>query len=226
MERVLIFAPHPDDDVIACGGTIAKHVQKGDSVAIVYLSSGEAGSLVYPPADLSLRREAEARQASAVLGVTDLVFLRFPDGYISFQPEYLECLIKLIREKKPTLIYLPHALESVRDHQVTHQLVSEAAKRAAGPWFQNCGNITWSTGTILGYEVWTPLPNYNWVEDISDFMEIKLAALRKHQSQIETIAYDEAIKGLNRYRGVMSKAGQYCECFQIINAHSGGLIGL
>ena len=218
MERIMIFAPHPDDDIIACGGSIAKHVQKGNSVSIVYISSGEAGSLSYPPEELANIREEEARRAAAVLGVTDLSFLRKPDGYISFDREAMEKIIRLIRSKKPTRIYLPHAQESVRDHQQTHQLVIEACKRASGPWFQTCGQEPWSITSILAYEVWTPLQNFTLTEDISDFITIKLAALREHQSQITDIAYDEAIQGLNRYRGITSGAGQYCECFQLIKA--------
>lgn len=218
MERVMIFAPHPDDDIIACGGSIARHVQKGDLLSIVYISSGEAGSLNYPPQDLAKLREEEARQAAARLGVTDLIFLRSPDGYICWDREQLEHLISLIRRKKPTIVYLPHENESVRDHQQTHYLVMEACKRAAGPWFQACGNEPWSIDSILAYEVWTPIQNFSLVEDISDFIHVKLAALREHRSQMADFAFDDAIQGLNRYRGVTSGVGQYCECFQLIKA--------
>ncbi len=218
MERVIIFAPHPDDDIIACGGTIAKHIQKGNELAITYISSGEAGSLSYSAEELASLRKEEARRAAAHLGVYDLIFLNNPDGYISFTREPLEQIVKLIREKKPTMVYLPHEREANRDHQTTCQLVIEACKRAAGPWFQACGPDPWSVSSVLTYEVWTPLHTYNLVEDISDYIDVKLAALREHKSQIESIAYDEAVQGLNRFRGVMSGAGQYCECFQILKA--------
>lgn len=218
MERVMIFAPHPDDDIIACGGSIARHVQKGNRVSIVYLSSGEAGSLTYPPESLAKIREAEAQKAASKLGVTDLIFLRNPDGYIRFECEVLENIIRLIRNKKPNLVYLPHENESTRDHQQTFYLVMEACQRAAGPWFQNCGQETWSVNSILAYEVWTPLPIFTTTEDISDFISIKLAALREHQSQVSDIAYDEAVLGLNRYRGITSGTGKYVECFQLLKA--------
>lgn len=218
MERVMVFAPHPDDDIIACGGSIAKHVQKGHHVSIVYLSSGEAGSLSYVPEDLAKIREAEAARAAGLLGVADLIFLSNPDGYISFTRETLEIIIRLIRSKKPTKVYLPHENESVLDHQQTHRLVWEACKRAAGPWFHDCGKESWSVSSMLAYEVWTPLQNVTLAEDISDFISVKLAALREHQSQLADIAYDEAIEGLNRYRGITIGAGKYCECFQIIKS--------
>lgn len=219
MEKLLIFAPHPDDDIIACGGTIARNVAKGNQVAIVYITSGESGSLVYTPEELTGIREAEARRAASILGVSDLVFLRHPDGYITFGREAIESLVSIIRAQQPTMVFLPHAGETVQDHQQSCQLVMEACKRAAGPWFPNCGQQPWSVDTILVYEVWTPLSQYNLSVDISDYIQVKLAALREHQSQLNDIAYDEAVQGLNRYRGVTSGAGQYCECFQLIKTH-------
>lgn len=218
MAKVMVFAPHPDDDVIACGGSMARHVQKGDAVCIVYLSSGEAGSLTHPLEELAKIREAEATRAAGILGVKDLLFLGNPDGYISFTREAIEPIIRLIRDKKPSLVYLPHENEAVRDHQESFHLVKEACKRAAGPWFQNCGQEAWSTSVMLAYEVWTPLQKVSLAEDISDFMSIKLAALREHQSQLADIAYDEAIQGLNRYRAITSGIGKYCECFQVIKS--------
>jgi LmbE family N-acetylglucosaminyl deacetylase len=217
MEKLLIFAPHPDDDIIACAGTIAKNVQQGHPVSIVYISSGEAGSLSYGPEELTLIRETEARQAANLLGVTDQLFLHNPDGYITFVQEIMEALVSIIRAQQPTMVFLPHEGEDVHDHRQSYQLVMEACKRAAGPWFPACGQ-PWSVDTILAYEVWTPLSQYNLAVDISDFMQVKLAALREHKSQLSTIAYDEAVQGLNRYRGITSGVGQYAECFAIIKA--------
>jgi len=217
MEKLLIFAPHPDDDIIACAGTMAKNVALGNPIAIVYLSSGEAGSLSYGPEELALIREEEARKAAALLGVTDQLFLHLPDGYITFGREAIEALVSIIRAQQPTMVFMPHDGEAVHDHRQSCQLVMEACRRAAGPWFPTCG-MPWSVNTILAYEVWTPLSQYNLAVDISDYMQIKLAALREHKSQLNTIAYDEAVQGLNRYRGITSGVGQYAECFAIIKA--------
>jgi len=76
MEKLLVFAPHPDDDVIGCGGTIANNTAQGNQVTIVYLTSGENGSLAYSPAELSVVREEEATRAASLLGVSDVIFLR------------------------------------------------------------------------------------------------------------------------------------------------------
>ncbi len=216
MLNILVFAPHPDDDIIACGGSMAKYIREGHQVQVVYLTSGEAGSHQYKKADLAVIREEEARQAAASLGIQQIRFLGMPDGYISYSRENLLTLVNIIREERPSLIYVPHAQDAVRDHQFTWQLVHEACNKAAGPWFQDCLAPPWSTPNILAYEVWTPLQETSYIEDISPFMLDKLKALRCHQSQLQMIKYDEAVQGLNRYRGVMSGQGQFCEAFQVI----------
>jgi LmbE family N-acetylglucosaminyl deacetylase len=216
MEKILVFAPHPDDDIIGCGGSIAKHIQQGNQVSIIYMTSGEAGSLQSKPQELIQIREEEAQKAATSLGVTDLTFFRNPDGYLEYNQENLSTIVAIIRSKRPTLLYIPHSADYIPDHLITHQLAMEGSRRAAGPWFQECGEQPWAVKHILGYEVWTPLQTFAHCEDISDFMSAKLAALQMHKSQLKHIRYDQAIQGLNRYRGIMTGKGNYCECFQLI----------
>ena len=218
MESVLVFAPHPDDDIIGCGGSLARHIHVGDRISVVYMTSGEAGSLSIPPQELMRIREEEAHQATALMGITDLLFLHNPDGFLEYSKNNLDRLIAIIRSRKPVWVYVPHILETVPDHQVSHRLVVEACRRAAGPWFQENGESPWSVNHILGYEVWTPLQNIGCCVNISDFINLKIEALRMHKSQLENIRYDEAIRSLNRFRGIMTGQGDYCECFQIIKA--------
>lgn len=218
MEKVLVLAPHPDDELIGCGGSLTRHVRQGDQVGVVYLTSGESGSLQSSSQELALRREAEAREAATLLGITDLTFLRFPDGYLEFNQRTLDAMVTVIRAKQPDRIYLPHSLEAVPDHQLTHRLVMEGIRRAEGPWHQHCGSSPWQVNTVLGYEVWTPLTAVGHSQDISEYIDIKLRALRLHHSQITSIPYDQAVEGLNRYRGIMTGQGQYCECFQLLRA--------
>lgn len=100
MKKILVFAPHPDDDVIGCGGSIAKHTKQGSKVTVVYMTSGDAGSLNYSKEELAQIREKEARSAAEILGVEDLIFLRNSDGYLEYNKENLVKIIELIRDKK------------------------------------------------------------------------------------------------------------------------------
>lgn len=214
--HALVVAPHPDDDIIGCGGSIIHLVRKGHTVTVVYMTSGEAGSLVHSKEELRRIRETEAREAAALIGFNDPVFLRNADGCLTADVATLTCLTRIIRAKRPGVIYFPHAGEGCRDHRVTHDLCAEAVKRARGPWFQECPGEPWSVESVLCYEVWTPLAEFSYVEEISDCVDRKLEALRCHRSQLALIPYDEAVRGLNRYRGAMTGKGVYCECFQVL----------
>lgn len=216
MKKIMVFAPHPDDDILGCGGSIAKYALQGHKIITVYMTSGEAGSLTSSSDELAIRRENEARQASLLLGVKETIFLHNPDGFLEYGRENLVKIISLLREHKPDTIYLPHRLDGNEDHRVTCKLVLDACRRSSGPWFQECPGMPWEVKTILAYEVWTPLQQVSYIEDISSCMEQKISALRLHTSQLQDIQYDEAIRGLNNYRGIMSGKGQYCECFQVL----------
>lgn len=215
MERVLVLAPHPDDDVIGCGGSIANLTAQGHEVTVGYMTSGEAGSLEIEAAQLTRIREDEARRGGRLLGVKEFIFWRQPDGYLQESAEMIIQLVRLIRARQFTTLYLPHHQESNRDHANTFRIGMEACQRSAGPWFSDGGLTPWTIGNVLGYEVWTPLQEATFVENISETIGLKIKALQEHRSQVSAYAYDEAVKGLNRYRGIISGRGNYGEAFRI-----------
>lgn len=216
--KVLVFSPHPDDDLLGCGGSIVKHIRNGNEVKIIYMTSGEAGSLRYSKEELGRIRKEEAKKVGEFIGISELIFLNNPDGYLEYDRNNLIKIVNIIRKEKPGLIYIPHFKDNHKDHINTFEIVKEAIGRASGPWFQECSGQPWSVDNVLCYEVWTPLQEISYVEDISDFIETKVEALKFHRSQIQDINYDEAIRGLNRYRGIMTGKGKYCECFQTVKA--------
>jgi len=218
--KILVLAPHPDDDVLGCGGTILNHTQKGDEVFVVFLTSGDAGDLSISKEELATIRKKEAQEAAKVLGVKNLIFLDIPDGQIEYGQPHLVQLIETIRKIQPDIVYMPHAKEAHRDHANTFILGYEAIIRAGANSFQEYKGKSWYVPTVLCYEVWTPLQDVHYIADISVHINKKLEALRKHASQIKNLQYDEAIKGLNRYRGAMTGKGKYCESIQVIRISS------
>jgi LmbE family N-acetylglucosaminyl deacetylase len=184
---------------------------------IVYLTSGDEGSIDSAGKDVASLREGEARAAADVLGHPDLEFLRIKDGYIqAHQKEGLNVLTRIIRQQRPSIIYFPHSREEHNDHRATHDIVKEAARRAGGPWFAECGTSPWRPDILLCYEVWTPMQNVSYIEDISLFMEVKMRALTQHRSQMSSLPYEEATRTLNRFRGITTGRGDYCECFEVL----------
>ena len=83
--NVLVIAPHPDDETIGCGGTLCLHQQRGDRVAVVFLTSGELGLKQLPRAKAWAVRETEGRAAAKILGLARAEFLRQPDWMLADQ---------------------------------------------------------------------------------------------------------------------------------------------
>ncbi len=211
LKKVMVFAPHPDDDILGCGGTLAQHTKKGAQVTIVYMTSGDAEKLsgVTGP-ELARIREEEAKKGAAKVGVSDLVFLRHPDGKLARSQEIVKEVAALILKYKPEVIYMPHKEDAHKDHQTTFWIVEKAIREVSTVGAHRIP-------LVLCYEVWTPLQKFTHKIDTSDFIEIKLAALSEHKSQLAGASntnYVDAVKALNRYRGIMTWVGQYGECFQ------------
>ncbi len=214
--KILVVAPHPDDDVIGCGGSIIRHVRRGNTVGVVYITSGDMGGLDRREAEMGAIREAEATKAAKLMGIKDRHFFRKTDGNLTCTREDIAEATKLIRDYRPDVVYLPHAYDGHRDHRLTHELITEACLWAARPQLAECGRQLWLVGTLLCYEVGTPLPVVNYTEDISDVIDLKIAAMQLHESQAVNLEYAEAVRNLNRLRGIASGLGAYCECFQVL----------
>jgi LmbE family N-acetylglucosaminyl deacetylase len=204
-DRVLVVAPHPDDEAIGCGGQLLRHTQAGGRVQAVFLTSGERGLPELPAEQVWRIREAEARRAARVLGLERLSFLRLPDGEVrTVLDEGSRGLSVLLEQSFPTIIYLPHPADHHPDHLATLPLVRRALER----WKERSD---WPR--LLGYEVWTPMGRWNRIEDVTPFMARKLQAIRCYPSQLRFFRYDHAVRGLNRHRGIMAGHSRYGEAY-------------
>jgi LmbE family N-acetylglucosaminyl deacetylase len=201
--RILVIAPHPDDEVIGPGGTLILHARQRDRVVAVFLTSGELGLKHLPREQAWAKREAEARTAARILGLADVAFLRQPDWMVSDHRATATRLLRsCLREARPDRVYLPHPDDAHPDHQTALRVV-----RAALRGWRGC------RPELLGYEVWTPLARYDHVRDVSVVMPVKLRALRAHRSQLETFDYSAAVRGLNAFRGALAGKCRYAEVF-------------
>ncbi|MFL6577225.1 MAG: PIG-L deacetylase family protein [Povalibacter sp.] len=211
-ETVVVLAPHMDDEVIGCGGSLALHVQRGAKVCVVFMTDGRGGSsdISVLQGDERARRErelieirkAEAREALKQLGITDMVCLDAPDGALGTCSWVAAKLREVLDSRQPELLYLPFYLEEHPDHRATSRVLMDAAEGSA--WNFQC----------LGYEVWTPLfPNC--LVRIDQTIEIKKAALACYRSQLAQADYLHASIGLNAHRsaGLLDARNGYAEAF-------------
>jgi N-acetylglucosamine malate deacetylase 1 len=216
-KRILSFGAHPDDIEIGCAGTEYYLLQNKGCVAThVYVTSGEAGSREITRDKLAGIRELEAITAAKVLGVKEVRFLRCSDGLTDFSAEIRAKVINIIREVRPHIVFVHGRGDAFPDHMIVHDLVMSAIQGASGPWFQETKGEPWPVSHVFGYEVWNPINAVQCVVDITQTIEKKVEALNCFKSQLETKQYDEAFKGLARYRGVMCDGGTYAEGFEVL----------
>jgi N-acetylglucosamine malate deacetylase 1 len=204
--NVLVLAPHPDDDVFGCGGTIIKHIRLGHKVSIAYLCQGDKGVAHLGTLAASKIRKQEAINAASILGLSHehLFFMDNFDHELNDSPKVIDSVNTIIRQCTPNIIYLPSFIDQHVDHIAANAIISRCG----------LGDI-W----IAGYEVWTPqLPNR--IVDISDVMEIKIEAMKAHSSQIAMLNYCDAITSLNKYRACLypKEKFEYAESFLMLRA--------
>ncbi|MFD8560562.1 PIG-L deacetylase family protein [Streptosporangium canum] len=221
---VLVIAPHPDDEVLGCGGSIINHLAAGRRTGVAYLTSGEHASPTISADEFGPLREDEARAATGVLGVPagDVEFLRIGDGSISpADLAQMGAVMELLRRRRPRLLYLPHPREPY-DHRAAFELCWRAAGMAGSSNYPQHGGRPHWVETILGYEVWTPISHPEYGEDITPVLEQRTAALAQYGSQSAAAKGEgqadyigRAARFLPGYRGAMSVGG-YREAFQVL----------
>jgi len=212
--NVLIIAPHPDDEVLGCGGTIRNNIKLGNKVFVCIVTKA------YTPQwteEFIINRQKEIENCRKILGIEKYFFLDFPTVMIDTIPQKdLNAKIyKVLDEVKPDILYIPHKGDLNRDHR----LVFEASLVAARP-------LKLKVKRVLSYEVLSetewgqPIEPFfpNVYVDISETIDSKIDALNAYKSELKPAPYPrspEIIKALARKRG--SEAGvNFAEGFMMI----------
>lgn len=132
----LVFAPHPDDEVLGCGGIIALKAQAGARVKVVIMTDGRAShNALIDAGELTRIRRAEAQEAARQLGITeDYVFLDFEDQrLVEHRDEACDRVREIISRFQPDEIYVPNRRDGITDHYETNRIVQRAVDRVGEP---------------------------------------------------------------------------------------------
>lgn len=198
--RVLAIAPHPDDETLAFGGTLARLAARGAEVHLVVASDGEASiGATAGPDETARRRRDEARQAASLLGIRSVEFVGLPDGHVGDDVGPLvAALQRRVRESPPDLVLITWFGDEHPDHRAVNDALADAGLA--------------DETEVWGGEVWTPLPA-NRLVPIDEVIDRKAAAVEVHATAAG--AFDlTALLGLSRYRSVHGLAGQgHAEAF-------------
>ncbi|MBM3924428.1 MAG: PIG-L family deacetylase [SAR202 cluster bacterium] len=225
-KRVLVVTPHPDDAEISCGGTVAKWVKAGAEAYYVLCTDGGKGS---EDPKMTHKRLAKIRlkeqmDAAAVLGVKDVVPLGHPDGELEETREFRGQIVLAIRRFKPDVVICPDPYRRTfyfhRDHRITGIVTQDAVfpyarDRLHYAEHEKEGLEPHKTPTIL---FWGAEECDTYI-DITDTLELKVEALKKHDSQVGGLSSDDTEKWLRDWAKDMGKkAGyEYAEAYRKVS---------
>ncbi|HEX3107449.1 MAG TPA: PIG-L family deacetylase, partial [Thermoanaerobaculia bacterium] len=209
-ERLLVLAPHPDDEVIGCGGVVAHHLNGGSSVRVVVATDGgQAG--------VPATREEESRKALVLLGgagnpAVETTFLAYPDRELAANRDELsQRLESILREYRPDLILVASPIEFHPDHLALATTFCELIQR------DDTLFADLATAKVAFYEVGQPL-RPNAIVDITAVAEQKYAAIAAHESQLAFGDYPAYARGLNVYRAMtMPPEVRFAEAYFVVN---------
>ena len=218
--RILAVGCHPDDVEIACSGTLAKCVKRGDTVIVCHASSGNLGHVVIPPDELRGIRAEEAKKAGKMAGI-EVVWGGFDDLEIyDNNKESRDKVVDVIKKVNPDFIITHDPNDYMPDHTAVSRLVFDACFTATLPHY---------TTKVAGKAKLTPIyymdtltgVNFQPTEyvDVSPYIDKKLEMLNCHESQIvwmrdhDGIDFPDMVKTCCRYRGFQCGA-EYAEGFR------------
>lgn len=226
--RVMGIFAHPDDPEFFCGGTFARWTSEGANIVFVIATSGDKGSSDpdMTPAKLVEIREVEERNAAAVLGVPEVIFLRYPDGELQPNLDLRRALTRLIRLKQPDIVVTCDptvfwfGTQSL--NHPDHRAIGAAALEAVYPTARDHLNFpelerdegleTHKVKQV--YISGTASPTVK--VDVTAFLDTKIRALREHKSQIPDMAVMEERQRSNRDPESPDDAPRYMEPFRVI----------
>ena len=220
MSRVLVFAAHPDDEVLGMGGTIALHASvRGDSVRIVCVTDGSSTQY---PGDVVLgeRKREEARRAAAELGVADYLHLDLPDMRLDTlaHVEVNRVAEEQALDFQPEIVYTPHP-DVNRDHVALFDSVSVATRPVPGQTVRRVLTYAPTSSTE-----WTPAGRNwfvpNWFVDVTETFERKVAAFACYATEQRAYPHPRSERALRAHAEFFgaSVGCEYAEPFVLVRS--------
>ena len=185
-DRILVVAPHPDDESIGCGGLLAIYAKQCD---VLVITDGDNKTIP----NLADIREQELKCALDLANVSRVQCLRIPEHHIK---EHVK-RIKDFGFENYDHVFVPNRYDAHKDHVIVYRIIKKFLSK---------------NSKLYEYEVWSPLRKPNIYLDITDVEKRKTAMINCHESQVKVIDYVGMIMGLNAYRG-RGHGYPYAECY-------------
>lgn len=215
--RILVVAPHMDDEVLGTGGTICRHVDSGDQVGVIFLANRVYGH--HFDERVCAREEEDASAAMEVLGYESVKFLRLRDERLSTQfEETIDLIEAAVAEIKPNVVYISHGGDPHQDHQSAFkacQIALRSIGSGSGVDLTLAYEVPSSTDQAFGLEGFCFLPNY--FVNIEQHIERKIRALECYSKESRRNPHPRSAEGVRayaRFRG-LTPGFQFAEAFSL-----------
>ncbi len=222
--NILVIAPHPDDEIIAAGGTIAKYSSQGHDVYVCIVTKGTMPLF----SEESVRQvRDECCRADKLLGVKETFFLDFPAVMLEMVPRYEvnAALLNVVDQTRPDEVYIPHR----GDMHLDHKVVVDAAMVALRPKYEHVVKRIYAYETLseTGWDVPNTVNEFipTVYQDISKYLDRKLEALAVYESQVAEYPNPrsiKAIRALAMLRGATVNV-KAAEAFELVRELRGGV---
>jgi N-acetylglucosamine malate deacetylase 1 len=198
MSRILIIAPHADDEVLGCGATMVKFAGSGDEVFVIIATNAAKGAPELFSKESIATVRSEAEDAHRILGVKETIFMEFPAPALNAFPSYKISLefSKVFENYRPTHLFLPHPCDLHEDHNAIYRAALVSARPQG---FHKISNI-YCYETLSETE-WSPnqgvhsfLPNH-FIE-VTDFFSKKIEAMKCFESQMKKFPHSRSFEGI------------------------------
>ena len=218
--RILAVGCHPDDVEVACSGTLAKCVKRGDKVIVCHASSGNLGHVVIPPDELKIMRAEEARKAGAMAGI-EVIYGGFDDLEIYDNNKAArDKMVDVIKYANPDVIITHDPNDYMPDHTAVSRLVFDASFTATLPNYKSKYKDPAKLVPIYYMDTLAGVgfQPTDYV-DVTDEIDLKIQMLECHASQLvwmrehDGIDFADMVRTCSRYRGYQCGA-EYAEAFR------------
>jgi len=197
---ILILVAHPDDEVLGCGGTIAKYAESGANIHVAFLSDGvfSREGINQEQLDEIETRRIAAKKACNILGAKSISFGDMPDNRMDSIDllNIVKVVEGLVNEHKPETIFTHHSGDLNIDHSLTHKATVTACRPQAGHpvksllSFEVPSSTEWQLPTSS--QIFAP----NWFVDISNYLDCKLAALDAYTEELRDWPHPRSMQGV------------------------------
>lgn len=214
--NILVVAAHPDDEILGCGATMAKHADQGDKVGVLFIADG-VGSR--QKQNLPERKKS-AENAIKIVGATILDFLDLPDGQLDSMPilNIIQKIEEFVQSFQPEIIYTHHYGDLNIDHAITHRAVMTACRPLPKQKVTSIFSFEVVSSTEWAAE--TDQFNPNYFVNVEKFWDKKIKALNEYAVEMREFPHARSMKNLDAlsvFRGASAGIAR-AEAFRLVRS--------